>query len=103
MRREESLEISSDMYSQLLRLCDAPALEKTREVIRADDGRIYECDTYHDTLDWAMSDKLKIAEIEFPSEEEAKLFTPPEWLGEEVTGNPDYSNRMLWKGLMYYG
>ena len=36
-------------------------------------------------------------EIEFNSIEEANEFTPPEWFGEEVTGNPDYRMVNFWK------
>jgi adenylate cyclase len=45
-------------------------------------------------------DGLVVAEIEFPSEEDAKAFQPPHWLGEEVTGDHRYMNETLaTKGL----
>jgi adenylate cyclase len=36
-----------------------------------------------------------VAEIEFPSDQEAKDFEPPEWLGEDVTGDSRYLNETL--------
>ena len=36
-------------------------------------------------------------EIEFASEKEALVFTPPEWLGEEVTDDASYKMKNYWK------
>jgi len=36
---------------------------------------------------------LIVAEVEFPDVESARTFQPPDWLGDEVTGDPRYSNR----------
>jgi CYTH domain-containing protein len=36
-----------------------------------------------------------VAEVEFPSEEEARGFDAPPWLGEEVTGDQRYLNETL--------
>lgn len=38
---------------------------------------------------------LTFAEVEFDSLEDANSFVPPEWFGEEVTGQPDYTNAVL--------
>ena len=38
---------------------------------------------------------LLTAEIEFPSEAAARDFSPPPWLGEEVTGDTTYANQNL--------
>ena len=38
---------------------------------------------------------LIIAEVEFPTLEEAKSFTPPEWFAKDVTGDYHYSNSYL--------
>ena len=47
-------------------------------------------DVFHD-----KNEGLVIAEIELSSEDE--IFDKPEWLGEEVTGKPEYSNSNLIK------
>ena len=38
---------------------------------------------------------LVVAEVEFPSEDEAGDFEPPAWIGEEVTGDERYLNETL--------
>lgn len=40
---------------------------------------------------------LVVAEVEFPTEEEALAFRPPDWFGEEVTYDRAYSNASLSK------
>ena len=54
------------------------------------DGLEIEVDVYAGDLEG-----LVVAEIEFPSEEEARALEPPEWLGEEVTGDHRYLNETL--------
>ena len=51
---------------------------------------IFEVDVFHE-----KNEGLIIAEIELSSDDEK--FEIPEWLGEEVTGNPDYYNANLIK------
>ncbi|HEX3650640.1 MAG TPA: CYTH domain-containing protein [Pseudonocardiaceae bacterium] len=41
------------------------------------------------------NDGLRVVEVEFPDEQVAAGFTPPDWFGPEVTGDPRYSNRRL--------
>ncbi|MCR5688188.1 MAG: CYTH domain-containing protein [Lachnospiraceae bacterium] len=38
---------------------------------------------------------LIIAEVEFPSVDEAEDFTPPDWFDEDVTGRREYTNSYL--------
>ena len=38
---------------------------------------------------------MKLAEVEFPSEEAAHAFVPPEWFGREVTFTGEYQNSRL--------
>ena len=38
---------------------------------------------------------LIIAEVEFPSIEEANAFTPPDWFDQDVTKDPAYHNSNL--------
>ena len=41
---------------------------------------------------------LILAEVEFPSEEMAMDFVPPEWFGEDVTFSTKYHNSNLSQG-----
>jgi CYTH domain-containing protein len=36
-----------------------------------------------------------LVEVEFPSEAAARAFVPPDWFGEDVTGDRRYRNRTL--------
>ena len=38
---------------------------------------------------------LILAEVEFPTEEEALAFVPPSWFGREVTYSGEYQNSVL--------
>jgi len=38
---------------------------------------------------------LIVAEVEFNEEETARSFQPPDWPGDDVTGDPRYSNQLL--------
>jgi CYTH domain-containing protein len=38
---------------------------------------------------------LCVAEVEFPSEEEAAAFSPPDWFGREVTDDERFKNKSL--------
>jgi CYTH domain-containing protein len=42
---------------------------------------------------------MAIFEVEFESEESASLYTPPQFVGAEVTGNPDYSGASIARSL----
>ncbi len=44
-----------------------------------------------DVFDGELS-PLTVAEVEFPTVEEAEAFTPPDWFGREVTYDKRYSN-----------
>lgn len=71
----------------LLELCEPGRVEKRRHRVRA--GR----HTYDVDVFFGENAGLILAEVELESEDEA--FEKPEWLGEEVTGNPAYYNAML--------
>lgn len=41
------------------------------------------------------NDGIVVAEVEFPTEAEARAFIPPDWFGIEVTGDVRYINRRM--------
>ena len=47
-----------------------------------------------DVFDGELS-PLVLAEVEFPDEETALSFTPPDWFGEDVTFSGKYHNSYL--------
>lgn len=64
-----------------------PCIEKTRYLVRCG-GHLWEVDLFA-----GENEGLIIAEIELGSEQEP--FERPEWVGEEVTGDPRYYNSNL--------
>lgn len=80
---EKEIELSD--AKELMQICLPGVISKTRYIIPADVGRKWEVDVFHGRLDG-----LVLAELELGAENEA--YTRPEWLGEEVTGQPQYYN-----------
>lgn len=70
---------------EMMQLCLPGAISKTRYIIPTNNERKWEVDVFHGRLDG-----LVLAEIELGDEHEA--FERPDWLGEEVTGQPQYYN-----------
>jgi adenylate cyclase len=88
-RQEAEIELDPRSFDELWAMTEGRRLQKRRHVIPLGELKI-EMDVYGGDLEG-----LVVAEIEFPSEEEAKAFEPPGWLGEEVTGDHRYLNETL--------
>ena len=70
---------------ELMQICLPGAISKTRYIIPTNNDRKWEVDVFHGRLGG-----LVLAELEL--EDEHETFDRPEWLGEEVTGQPQYYN-----------
>jgi adenylate cyclase len=70
-------------------LCEKPIVEKIRRKIPFA-GFVWEVDEF-----LGVNAGLVVAEIELPSESQA--FEKPDWIGDEVTEDPRYSNSNLVK------
>ncbi len=75
----------------LLTLSAGPVLAKTRYRVPVDD-HVFEVDVFHGAIA-----PLVIAEVELRSEHE--LFMRPDWLGTDVSHDPQYRNSDLVKRL----
>jgi 8-oxo-dGTP pyrophosphatase MutT (NUDIX family) len=64
-------------------------VEKSRYILPWQDLNV-EVDIYDGALD-----SLRVAEIEFATQEDSETFVKPPFLGPEVTGRPEYSNASL--------
>lgn len=73
----------------LIEICEQGVIKKIRYEIPSGD-HVFEVDEFFDE-----NQGLIIAEIELQDENEA--FDKPNWLGEEVTGDPKYYNSQLSK------
>jgi CYTH domain-containing protein len=87
VRYEWEKEIGLDDANDLFKLCVGGLIEKTRYEVEFS-GHLFEVDIFEGRLKG-----LVIAEMELKSEDE--IFEVPDWLGEEVTGNPRYYNSQL--------
>lgn len=85
-REEANLPLTKEAFEHLVEKSDGKIIRKTRYLIPFEPYTI-ELDVFEG--DHAP---LIMAEVEFPSIEEANAFTPPEWFGEEVTNDPAYHN-----------
>ena len=89
-RAEYEYEISvSDANEMLDNLCEKPIIEKKRYKIEYE-GLIWEVDEF-----FGENNGLVFAEVELTSEDQS--IKKPEWIGEEVTGDPKYFNSNLIK------
>ncbi|MGM0567233.1 MAG: CYTH domain-containing protein, partial [Bacteroidota bacterium] len=77
-----------DAYEIIDLLCDV-TIQKKRYLVHYDNNT-WEVDVFE-----GENEGLILAEIELPDEK--FTFKKPDWLGWEVTGNPDYYNAMLIK------
>ena len=68
-------------------LCEKPLIEKMRCKIEFK-GFVWEVDEF-----FGENQGLLVAEVELESEEQ--IFVKPEWVGEDVTGDPKYFNANL--------
>ena len=89
-RREYEYEIStSDADEMLDELCEKPLIEKKRYKIELF-GLIWEVDEF-----FGDNEGLVVAEVELSKEDQ--VIRKPDWIGEEVTGDPRYFNSNLTK------
>jgi adenylate cyclase len=88
-RSEWEYLVSMEEAKEIMEICLPGKIEKTRYYIPSE-HHTFEVDVFHD-----KNEGLILAEIELSSVDES--IEKPEWLGEEVTGNPDYFNSSLLK------
>jgi len=88
-RPEFEYEIPYQDAKELLNLCEMPLIEKDRYRLE-EGGVVWEIDEF-----LGENRGLIVAEVELESEDQP--FTKPDWVGEEVTGDPRYFNSNLIK------
>ena len=89
VREEREVELTASQFDALWPATEGKRLVKTRYEIPFGQHTV-EIDVYHE-----RHEGLIVAEVEFDEEEAAKNFRPPDWLGDDVTGDPRYSNQLL--------
>jgi CYTH domain-containing protein len=81
--------LTAEQFATLWPATEGKRLSKTRYEIPLGE-RVVEIDIYR-----GKHEGLVVAEVEFDDEEAALNFQPPDWLGDDVTGDPRYSNQLL--------
>ena len=86
---EYNLPLTEEAYNTLSSKADGNIIRKKRILIPY--GRhMIELDIFA-----APFEPMTIAEVEFGSIEDANDFVPPDWFGEDVTGQKEYTNAYL--------
>ena len=88
-RNEWDIPVPLSEANEILQVCLPGRIFKTRYFVPSGKHN-FEVDVFHD-----KNEGLILAEIELAGEEEN--FEKPEWLGEEVTGRPEFYNSKLFK------
>ena len=91
-REEYNLPLTKESYEHLLKKADGLVLTKVRWLLPLE-GRTdltIELDIFS-----GCYKGLILAEVEFPTIEDADSFTPPDWFGEDVTFSGLYQNSRL--------
>lgn len=91
IREEYNLPLTEQSYLHLKEKIDGRLIQKKRYMIPYGKYTI-ELDIFGGDLA-----PLTLAEVEFPSEEEANSFVAPDWFGDDVTFEPLYHNSFLSK------
>ena len=91
-REEFESSLTKAQFEKLWPLVTGNKIVKDRYCIPLENGLVAELDIYHQHLDG-----LTRVEVEFASIDEANAFTPPDWFGEDVTFDEQYSNSNLSK------
>lgn len=89
MREEYNLPLTKEAYETLASKADGNVISKMRILIPYEKYTI-ELDIFKPPFEY-----IRMAEVEFESEDEAKAFVAPDWFLEEVTDNREYHNSNL--------
>ena len=89
VRHEVETEITREQFEELASMLDYPLIHKELHAYRLPDGHVLECSRVDDGA-------FSYAEVEFASVEEANAWTPPEWLGREMTYEKGFKMRQYW-------
>jgi len=87
---EYNLPLTKESYEHLKTKADGNVITKRRYLIPLTEELTIELDLFS-----GIFEGMILAEVEFPTEEAAHQFTPPDWFTEEVTFRREYHNSYL--------
>jgi CYTH domain-containing protein len=88
-REEVNVPLVQSQWETLWKMTEGRRVTKTRYEVPLG-NRTVEIDVFTGANAGVIT-----AEVEFPDPEASRAFTPPDWLGEEITRRPEYSNWQL--------
>lgn len=89
-REEYNLPLNAEAYLHLKQKIDGKLISKRRYLLPLNHQLTIELDIFYEPCKG-----LLLAEVEFPDEETAGCFCPPDWFGKEVTFDGRYHNSSL--------
>ena len=88
-REEREIQLSAEQFDALWPATEGRRLTKIRFDVQWKEW-VIEVDVYS-----GRHDGVVVAEVEFPDEQTCREFSPPDWIGEDVTGESRYSNVLM--------
>lgn len=89
-REEYNMPLTKESYYHLRTKADGNIISKKRYLIPYDSNIMIELDIFLGAFEGMV-----LAEVEFESEEQANLFSPPDWFDQDVTYSMEYHNSYL--------
>ena len=91
-REEVESDISEKTYNVFLQEAKGNVITKERYILPLEDGLKAELDVFKGVFEGVI-----MVEVEFPDEEAAKKFTPPDFFSDEVTFDKRFHNSNMSK------
>lgn len=91
-RTELITDVTREFFEEAKKLLPGKMIEKLYREYRFGDWSLEVCH-----VDAGMDSEFYYGEIEFASEEAAKNFVAPQWMGEDVTYDERYKMKNFWK------
>lgn len=93
-REEYNLPLTAQSYAHLISKADGIIIRKKRYLIPLTDVLTIELDVFE-----GKYAGLLMAEVEFPTLQEAESFIAPKWFGRDVTFDSKYQNSSMSQGI----
>lgn len=89
VRHEIETPLTKAQFEELSTMLDYPLIHKELHAYRLSDGHVLECSRVDEGA-------FSYAEVEFATVEEAERWTPPDFLGREMTYETGFKMRSYW-------
>ena len=86
VREEIELDLDKATFESLKKLLPKPMIRKEYRIYRLENGLRLECSR----VDPGTDTEFYYAEVEFQDQQQAEIFSPPDFLGKEVTYDGSY-------------